>query len=149
MGGGPPRGGGQVGLLSSSSFSAAAGDGPGWRGSVHVGYGALVVAAAEEEEGNGEEDGGWESEGEDGGVGCCCWGVGRTRRLVRWFGDVWVDPKASAVRRVVDVWWSRWFALVVLPALLVGCPFLLFWIKGLELGGGQPRHHSASRNAER
>jgi uncharacterized membrane protein YhaH (DUF805 family) len=38
-------------------------------------------------------------------------------------GDVWVDPKAGAVRRVVDVWWSRWFALVVLPALLVRFPF--------------------------
>ncbi|KAK4181045.1 hypothetical protein QBC36DRAFT_318890 [Triangularia setosa] len=32
--------------------------------------------------------------------------------------DTWVDPKAVVVRRLVDVWWSRWAVLVVLPASL-------------------------------
>ncbi|KAK4105665.1 hypothetical protein N658DRAFT_417273 [Parathielavia hyrcaniae] len=133
------NGGGRAPLLSSSHgqmglLSAAE---PGWRGSVHVGYGALVVAAAAEERGEGEEeeeeDGyedeeGYEYAGEDRReVGCCCaddggrrWrkGRGRIKRLCRRLEHVWVDPKAGAIRRVVDVWWSRWGTLVVLPAFL-------------------------------
>ncbi|KAK4147809.1 uncharacterized protein C8A04DRAFT_33910 [Dichotomopilus funicola] len=109
-------GGGQMGLLSGD---------PGWRGSVYVGYGALVVAAVEEEEEEARERAGYgDHEGGD-EVGCC--GTGVARRFARRLADVWVDPKASVVRRVVDVWWSRWFTLVVLPALLavswVSIPF--------------------------
>lgn len=44
-----------------------------------------------------------------------CWG----RRLWRKTEDTWVTPKAAAVKRVVDLWWSRWAVLVVLPAALV------------------------------
>ncbi|KAL2023608.1 hypothetical protein VTK56DRAFT_1765 [Thermocarpiscus australiensis] len=104
--------GGQLGLLSSAE--------PPWRGSVHVGYGALVAAAAGAEEGDGE---GWEEdeeeEGEEGGWCCAGRTMGRrVRRVLMRLRDTWVDPKASVVRRVVDVWWSRWGVLVVLPALL-------------------------------
>ncbi|KAK3336690.1 hypothetical protein B0T19DRAFT_47007 [Cercophora scortea] len=103
-----------VGLLSA-----------GYRGSVHVGYGALVAAAAaaaaaaEEEDGDGEEDEEEENEAyyrEEGKrvqLMLC-----RVRRGVRRLRDVWVEPKAVAVSRVLDLWWSRWGVLVVLPALL-------------------------------
>ena len=114
---------GQTGLLSAD---------PAWRGSVHVGYGALAAAAAAEqqEEGDGDDQGADSDEdGEEGEAGCLWLGAGgrrwrrgrgRIRRLVRRLGDTWVDPKASVIRGVVDVWWSRWAALVLLPALLVG-----------------------------
>ncbi|KAK4157769.1 hypothetical protein C8A00DRAFT_29306 [Chaetomidium leptoderma] len=124
----PPIGGGGGGghtaaaarRHGSSSTGGLMGE-PGWRGSVHVGYGALVVAAAEEEEEAGLRGGGGgasdEEEEEEGG-GWRRRGKGRVRRLLRGVGDIWVDPKASVIRRVVDVWWSRWGTLVVLPALL-------------------------------
>ncbi|KAL2145298.1 hypothetical protein VTI28DRAFT_7515 [Corynascus sepedonium] len=106
-----------MGLLSAE---------PGWRGSVHVGYGALIAAAVEGQE---EEEASVRDEEEDAGaeeVGCC-YGTGWVRRSLKNFGDTWVDPKASVVKRVVDVWWSRWLTLVVLPALLavawVAIPF--------------------------
>jgi lipopolysaccharide/colanic/teichoic acid biosynthesis glycosyltransferase len=37
----------------------------------------------------------------------------------RWVLDIWVDPRQSAVKRVVDKWWSRYAFLVLMPALLV------------------------------
>ncbi|KAK0734185.1 hypothetical protein B0T26DRAFT_687546 [Lasiosphaeria miniovina] len=37
---------------------------------------------------------------------------------MRKLDDTWVNPKASAVKRLVDLWWSRWAVLVVLPASL-------------------------------
>lgn len=103
---------------------------PGNRGSVHVGYGALIAAAAEQEEEEGPDDD--DEDDDDGdedweGAGVCCGngrglrkGARRMRRGLRQLHDTWVDPKASVVRRLVDVWWSRWGTLVVLPALLVG-----------------------------
>jgi hypothetical protein len=104
-----------LGLLSEAE--------PGYRGSVHVGYGALIAAevAAEEEAQEGgdgddtdEEDGDGDADGTARG-----WrsGTRRIERGLRRLRDTWVDPKASVVRRVVDVWWSRWGTLVVLPAL--------------------------------
>jgi lipopolysaccharide/colanic/teichoic acid biosynthesis glycosyltransferase len=33
--------------------------------------------------------------------------------------DLWVAPRQSAVKKVVDIWWSRYGLLVFLPALLV------------------------------
>ena len=110
---------------------------PGWRRSVHVGYGygALVAAVAEEEQWNdGLSESSEDVSGEEAVVvrevssrGCCCAGDGRwgrrmgkrLRRFWRRLVYTWVEPKASVVRRVVDTWWSRWGALVVLPALLV------------------------------
>ncbi|KAK0631724.1 hypothetical protein B0T14DRAFT_532351 [Immersiella caudata] len=104
----------QLGLLNA-----------GWRGSVHVGYGALVAAeleaaAAEEEADDGDDE---EEEGAE-GMGLLTGGPGAgrlvrgLRRLVRKVDDTWVNPKAGAVRRTVDRWWSRWGVLVLLPAAL-------------------------------
>lgn len=109
--------GAQMGLLSSL--------GPGWRGSVHVGYGALIAAAAEEDgggEGEDDELGNEERDGDEWDGEGARWRRRLSGRLKRGLGrleDTWVDPKAGAIRRVVDVWWSRWATLVVLPALLV------------------------------
>lgn len=111
-----PRSTSQLGLLSA-----------GWRSSVHVGYGALIAAeleAAEDEEGDDGDD---EDEGE-GESESDVFSPGRTRpsrfarrirRVAKRINDTWVNPKAGAVRRTVDLWWSRWGVLVVLPAALV------------------------------
>ncbi|KAK3950301.1 hypothetical protein QBC32DRAFT_376614 [Pseudoneurospora amorphoporcata] len=105
----------------------------GWRGSVHVGYGALMAAAAE---GGGEfDDSGSEDEDDSEGDGMLDSGFlgagtiqGRTltrRVMLKKFNRArrrlyytWVHPKASVIRRVVEPWWSRWFVLVILPAFL-------------------------------
>ena len=83
-----------------------------WRGSVHIGYGALLAQqledADDEDDSDGEELDGDES-----------WLVRWTHRIWRRMEDLWVTPKQAAVRKVADVWWSRWFVLVVLPAALV------------------------------
>lgn len=76
------------------------------RGSVHVGYGALLSASGLE---NYDSDAA-RSDLEDLGV----WG-----RLWRRIADVWVEPTQVAVKGVVDVWWSRYGVLVFLPAALV------------------------------
>lgn len=164
------HGQGQLGLLSTAGIASphggAASAKSGWRkgagaggGAPAVGgygyaYGTLGFAAAEvggveEEEGEREEE--REDEGDGGGDGgCCCSGKcwRRFSRRVRWvlrrLEDTWVDPKASVVRGVVDVWWSRWGTLVALPALLVGS--LLFCLlasqdragRGLAGRGGVP-----------
>ncbi|KAI0810280.1 hypothetical protein GGR55DRAFT_688956 [Xylaria sp. FL0064] len=104
-----------------SVLSAAA------RGSVHVGYGALIAAGLED----GDGDGGWSSdedeEDDDGGIDgqggqkayrmARIWRrtVRKTRRNVE---DLWVAPRQGAVHRVVETWWSRWGLLVFLPAVL-------------------------------
>ncbi|ORY55462.1 uncharacterized protein BCR38DRAFT_356832 [Pseudomassariella vexata] len=92
-------GGSQLGLLAS-----------GGRGSVHVGYGALITAGLGDD---ADEDGYDSDEDEDE-----LW----TSRVCRKFGrqvqDLWVAPKQSAVKRVVESWWSRWGVLVFLPAAL-------------------------------
>ena len=106
----------------------------GWRGSVHVGYGALMAAAAERDEdyddsGSEDED---DSEG-DGMLDSGFLGAGTMNRrtltrsgIVKKFNRArrrlyytWVDPKATVIRKVVEHWWSRWFVLVALPAILV------------------------------
>ncbi|KAI0390280.1 hypothetical protein F5Y17DRAFT_445401 [Xylariaceae sp. FL0594] len=98
----------------------------GSRGSVHVGYGALIAAGlAEESDGEVDED--WSSDDdddEDNDNGqriirklARIWRrtVRRTRRNIE---DLWVTPRHSSVRRVVETWWSRWGVLVFLPAAL-------------------------------
>ncbi|KAI1109384.1 hypothetical protein F5Y14DRAFT_28353 [Nemania sp. NC0429] len=108
---------GRLDLLSASG-----------RGSVHVGYGALIAAGLDDE---GDGSGGWgsessedgdEDEDEDGGYRQArrvakLWRrtVRKTRRSVE---DLWVAPRHGAVRRVVETWWSRWGLLVLLPAAL-------------------------------
>lgn len=113
----------QLGLLSS-----------GGRGSVHVGYGALLVAGLEgdyeDEEEDEDEDEDDDGDGDDGnnnntrGCGGILRRTGRAwRRLVRLsrrnVRDLWIAPRQSAVKRVVENWWSRWGVLVFLPAALV------------------------------
>lgn len=102
----------QLGLLSA-----------GWRGSVHVGYGALIAAGLEAAASEEGDDGDDEDESESdaflpGGSRSSCF-ARRIRRIAKRLNDTWVDPKASVVRRTVDLWWSRWGVLVVLPAALV------------------------------
>jgi len=128
----------QLGLLSA-----------GYRGSVHVGYGALVAAGLENAEGesqDGNSDGDDEDEDDDydngdnsnerdgllggGGGGYRISSrrrkgrrirkfSRRLRRMIRKIDQTWVNPKSGAVRRLLDVWWSRWGVLVLLPAVLV------------------------------
>jgi len=106
-----------------SQLSAAGG-----RGSVHVGYGALVAAGLADE--NDEVGDDWSSD-EDGDNGqkrrqvTKLWR--RTIRKIRQnVEDLWVAPRHNAVRRVVETWWSRWGLLVFLPAALVSCFCSLF-----------------------
>jgi hypothetical protein len=56
----------------------------------------------ESEEDNSEDEG--------------CDGVTKWGKTMK---DLWLEPKQSAVARVVDKWWTRWTVLVVLPAALV------------------------------
>ncbi|KAK3329505.1 hypothetical protein B0H66DRAFT_526891 [Apodospora peruviana] len=100
----------QLGLLSA-----------GYRGSVHVGYGALVAAGLEAAAADSDDAGANSDDGdellllEEGCVTLLLW---RLRRVLRRMGDTWVNPKAGTVSKVVDLWWSRWGVLVVLPAAL-------------------------------
>src|SRR4051812_13977842 len=87
----------------------------GWRGSVHVGYGALVAAeleaaAVEDEADDGDDE---EEEGLLTGRPAAGRMASGLRRWARRIDDTWVNPKAGAVRRTVDRWWSRWGVLVV------------------------------------
>ncbi|KAI1282757.1 hypothetical protein F5Y07DRAFT_394720 [Xylaria sp. FL0933] len=103
-----------------SVLSAAA------RGSVHIGYGALIAAGLEDADG----DGGWSSDEDedddddtDGQGGQKAYRMARlwrrtVRKTRRNIEDLWVAPRQGAVRRVVETWWSRWGLLVFLPAVL-------------------------------
>ncbi|KAK1755236.1 hypothetical protein QBC47DRAFT_402583 [Echria macrotheca] len=142
-GGTPGSGGGWVssssGLIGSGSGSAA-----GWRGSVHVGYGALVAAELEAAAGEelGDEDGDGDEDGEEGTGGMSSGFVRRLRRMVRKVDETWVNPRAGAVRRTVDLWWSRWGVLVVLPAALAvawcAIPFPQYPLPDDDGGDGAP-----------
>lgn len=108
----PPRPGlgqnryGQLGLFGDRL--AANGGG---RGSVHVGYGVLVAAELEAAQQEEEEEG--HDDHEDNRPP-------RWKRSWRAYTlDLWVVPRHSAVRKVVDAWWSRYGLLVLLPAILV------------------------------
>ncbi|KAL0935271.1 uncharacterized protein CTRU02_209862 [Colletotrichum truncatum] len=95
------------------------------RGSVHVGYGALLSAAGLESYDNNAGNPDWE----DLNIWQRTW-----RRIV----DVWVEPKQSAVKRVVDVWWSRYGVLVFMPAALAiawcAIPFPQYQLPGDDDG---------------
>ncbi|KAM0197555.1 hypothetical protein ACHAPA_001256 [Fusarium lateritium] len=97
----PPRPGAigrrrsQLGLFSNTSDN---------RGSVHIlGYGAFSA------EGDDDTDSDYDLEDDR-----SLW----QRLWQRWVLDIWVNPRQSAVRRVVDKWWSRYAFLVLMPALL-------------------------------
>ncbi|TGJ85148.1 hypothetical protein E0Z10_g3624 [Xylaria hypoxylon] len=93
------------------------------RGSVHVGYGALIAAGL-----NGEdEEGDWSSDEDEDDIneqgGHPAHEMARlwrrtVRKTKRNAEDLWVAPRPGAVRRVVETWWSRWGLLVLLPAVL-------------------------------
>ncbi|CAJ2500293.1 Uu.00g031460.m01.CDS01 [Anthostomella pinea] len=101
----------------------------GGRGSVHVGYGALVATAAAADSDDNDFWGDFDDDDEDDEDGVYGGGGSRIRRVWR-FGrrvgraarrdveDLWVAPRQSAVKRVVESWWSRWGFLVFLPAAL-------------------------------
>jgi hypothetical protein len=102
----PRRSSGQLGLLSA-----------GFRGSVHVGYGALLAAELADEE--QQEQSGSDEDDYDGYDGAFGSALRLGRRFVRRMEDTWITPRAIVVKRLVDVWWTRWTVLVILPALLV------------------------------
>ncbi|KAI0103546.1 hypothetical protein F4814DRAFT_101221 [Daldinia grandis] len=95
---------------------------PGGRGSVHVGYGALVVGP-ENDDDDGETSSDDDDNNNDNNNRRCGYTAKRnmrrlarvSRRSVR---DLWVTPRQTAVKRVVESWWSRWGVLVFLPAAL-------------------------------
>lgn len=97
---GPRRQTSQLGLFSNG------------RGSVHVGYGALVVG--DDDVGHSEDD---SDDGlEDGS------GLSRLDWLwQRWVIDLWVNPRQLAVKRVAERWYTRYGLLVVLPAAMTIC----------------------------
>ncbi|KAK3942775.1 hypothetical protein QBC46DRAFT_255544 [Diplogelasinospora grovesii] len=93
-----------------------------WRGSVHVGYGAALLETVADEEEENESSGDSDIDIDEEyyrsqrlwvPVLLC-----KSRRWLRRLEHTWVNPKATVVRRLVDVWWTRWGVLVVLPALL-------------------------------
>ncbi|KAK7985004.1 hypothetical protein PG996_005758 [Apiospora saccharicola] len=90
-----------LGLLSS-----------GGRGSVHVGYGALITS----ELGRAPDDDGDNAIYDDNdGAGRALKAYRVVRRNVE---DLFVAPRQTAVKRVVERWWTRWGVLVFLPAAL-------------------------------
>ncbi|KAG6004930.1 hypothetical protein E4U21_000599 [Claviceps maximensis] len=128
----------QLGLLSDR-FSSVTGDG---RGSVHVGYGALVASRLLNNDdddndaiGDDNNDDDNYDDDEDAWRGRKFWR--------RWIIDLWVHPKQTAVKRMVDRWWTRYGLLVFLPAALAvawcAIPFPQYPLPGHEKG---PNHDS-------
>lgn len=105
---------------------AGGGFGESWyrphRGSVHVGYGAILAGLVGE---NGEDEGIDDEDSEDEYLEAEDQESIRdrirlrARRAMRRTVDLWVSPKQSAVKRWTERWWNRWALLVVLPAMLV------------------------------
>ncbi|KAI1492772.1 hypothetical protein F5X96DRAFT_624822 [Biscogniauxia mediterranea] len=130
----------------------------GARGSVHVGYGALALMAelaegAEEEE---DDDDAWSDcgdneENEDYRNGKS-WVLRALRRSVRVtrrnVKDLWIAPRQSAVRRVIETWWKRWGLLVILPAALAvawcAIPFPQYPLDPDDLRSHIHHHHHYS-----
>ncbi|KEZ42384.1 Conserved fungal protein [Scedosporium apiospermum] len=108
----PPR----PGLGRNRSTGNQPGPFSSLRGSVHVGYGSILAAAGLGVGDDSDSDSDFEDEL------AALEGVGPVRRLwrrnVRKVFDLWVEPKQTAVKRVVDHWWGRYGALVVMPAIL-------------------------------
>ncbi|KAI5467433.1 hypothetical protein BGZ63DRAFT_419140 [Mariannaea sp. PMI_226] len=126
-----------------SLLSGSLGDG---RGSVHIGYAgagaSLAASLIQDASGTTSSD---ELEDE-----LTSW----ERAWQRWVLDIWVEPRQSAVRRVVDKWWSRYGFLVLMPAVMavVWCsiPFPQYSFPdyeddsdGQSPGGKAPGHGAA------
>lgn len=95
-----------------SSAAAAAAASQQQYGSLRVGYGAAIL------------DGGGVDDDDDDDDDLDDLDASRWARLWRrWVLDLWVRPRAGAVKRAADHWYSRYGLLVFLPALLVGSPF--------------------------
>ncbi|PNH49334.1 hypothetical protein VD0002_g4612 [Verticillium dahliae] len=113
--------------------SSALGNG---RGSVHVGCGAVLAAGLDDDDDDDDDD--VQAALDDAHNE----GTGLGRRIWRKTVDVWIEPKQGAVRRVVDVWWSRYGVLVVLPAVLAigwcALPFPQYPL--LDDGDGNDHH---------
>ncbi|KAG5985415.1 hypothetical protein E4U55_002336 [Claviceps digitariae] len=131
----------QFGLLSDR-FSSVTGDG---RGSVHVGYGALVASQLLDNDdddndaiGNDNDD---DDDDDDNNDDHDTW----ISRIFwrRWVMDLWVHPKQTAVKRMVGRWWTRYGLLVFLPAALAvawcAIPFPQYPLPGYDNG---PNHDS-------
>lgn len=82
--------------------------------STHAGYGSVLQLGDDEGSENDED---LEDEM------LAMEGVGRLgrwwRKGVRRVFDLWIEPRQGAVKRVVDAWWSRYGALILMPASLV------------------------------
>ncbi|KAI1465448.1 uncharacterized protein F4812DRAFT_438759 [Daldinia caldariorum] len=140
-----------IGLLSS----------PGGRGrgsgSVHVGYGALLVAAEDvsDDDNDGDNDGDDDDDdSNDSGNGNDIRRCGaKVKKSMRRFArvcrrsvrDLWVAPRQTAVKRVVESWWSRWGVLVFLPAALAlawcAIPFPQYPFAPDSRNHPRPHHH--------
>ncbi|CAM1504467.1 Fc.00g020580.m01.CDS01 [Cosmosporella sp. VM-42] len=94
-----PRRPSQLGLLSDRLGNG--------RGSVHVSYGAVFAGGFGDDAQSTTSDDDFED-------GRPYW----ERAWQGWIVDLWVDPRQSAVKRVVEKWWSRYGFLVLLPAAL-------------------------------
>ncbi|KAF5022321.1 hypothetical protein F66182_5608 [Fusarium sp. NRRL 66182] len=131
----PPRPGAvsrrrsQLGLFSNTCDN---------RGSVHIlGYGAFGAVGD-------DDDGSSDDELED---DRSLW----QRAWQRWVLDIWVDPRQSAVRRVVDKWWTRYGFLVLMPALLAvawcSIPFPQYPFDDDDINGADEDRLSDGRKA--
>lgn len=99
---------------SSSASHLAALLSAGNRGSVHIGYGALVTAALQSGNNDDSDEDYYDSDDEPVG-----WFERAGRTVARNVQDLWVAPQQNAVKRVVESWWRRWGMLIFLPAGLV------------------------------
>ncbi|KAH6990917.1 hypothetical protein BKA56DRAFT_667436 [Ilyonectria sp. MPI-CAGE-AT-0026] len=102
----PPRPGDSA-QQQHSQLGLLAGTVGNGRGSVHVGYGAILAASLVHDAPSTTSSDELEDE-------LTKW----ERAWQRWVLDIWVDPRQSAVKRVVDKWWSRYGFLVLMPAAL-------------------------------
>lgn len=101
---------GQLGLLGVA----------GNRGSVHVGYGALVTAGLDGEDEDDTSNSNSNDDSDSDGDETLIRRQRRFWRGVAWrLNGLWISPRQSAVKRALDTWWGRWWNLVFLPAGLV------------------------------
>ncbi|PHH49237.1 hypothetical protein CFIMG_006908RA [Ceratocystis fimbriata CBS 114723] len=102
-------------------------------GSVHAGYGAIMIPDLEASD-NSTSDSSDDSDadGED-NTGLSAMRSGPARRIVAWASsrlsravrrtrrkvvNLYIQPRQGTVKRAVNMWYGRYFVLVLLPALL-------------------------------
>ncbi|KAI1483526.1 hypothetical protein K445DRAFT_18793 [Daldinia sp. EC12] len=123
---------------------------PGGRGSVHVGYGAILIGDEDGSDDDEDDDDDDDSSNDNNDNRRCGYTAKkRIRRFARVFRrsirDLWVAPRQTAVKRVVESWWSRWGVLVFLPATLAvawcAIPFPQYPFAPDTHGHPRPHHH--------